>query len=133
MTRLIIALGLAVGCATAASATSAPTDKVTPNKHLTNGETVKVKGKGFSPAEQVYIVECNGTVQTSGETACDLNGAVGVTTTSTGTVPTTAFVVQTGIIGNGSCGTSKADKDCYIAVAPSNLSQVAFARIVFVP
>jgi hypothetical protein len=132
MSPITIVLSLGIVVATAGSAMAAtPKGKVTPNKQLTNGEAVTVSGKGFSPGEVVYIVECNDTVGTSGEAACDISDFVQATANSKGKVPPTQFDVFTGTVGNGTCGTSKADKDCYIAISSEDLSETALVKIVF--
>jgi hypothetical protein len=132
MTPITIVLSVGIVVATAGSAMAAtPKGKVTPNKNLANGETVTATGKGFSPGETVYVVECNDTVKTTGEDACDISDFVQATANSKGKVPPTKFNVFTGTVGNGTCGTSKADKDCYIAISSEDLSETALVKIVF--
>jgi len=127
---ILLSAGLIV--ATTGSAVAAtPKGKVVPNKNLTNGETVTASGTGYTPGETVYVVECNNTVGTSGEAACDLSDFVQVTANSKGKVPPTKFSVFTGTVGNGTCGTSKSDKDCYIAISSEDLSETALVKIVF--
>ena len=134
MNRLTIASAIA---ATAAMATpgmaAGPTGHATPSLQLTNGQAVKVTGKGFTPNEQVFIVECNKSVANGGGvSACDtVDGLKSVTTTRKGLVPATTFTVFTGAVGNGTCGTAKTDRTCYIAISTSDESQYALAKIVF--
>jgi hypothetical protein len=130
--RIITAIGfLAVLVAAGSAGASAPTGKVVPNMHLGNGQTVKVSGAGFSPNETIFIVECNKTVRKAGESACNL-GNVGIANSNAkGRVPATKFTVQTGVIGNGKCGTSKANEKCFIAIVNASQSEIALAGILF--
>jgi hypothetical protein len=131
-TPMTIVLSFGIVLAAAGSAMAAtPKGKVMPNKNLTNGETVTATGTGYTPGETVYVVECNKTVKKSGEDACDLADFVQVTANSKGKVPPTKFSVFTGTVGNGTCGTGKSDKDCYIAISSEDLSETAVVKIVF--
>jgi hypothetical protein len=132
MTRIIRALGVSIVAATAGTALAAgPTGKVKPNMHLANGQTVKVTGRGFSPNEAIYIVECNKTAKKSGEAACNLYNLVATASNAKGRVPVTKFTVETGVTGNGNCGTSKATEKCYIALSNASMSEVALVAIAF--
>ena len=109
-----------------------PRGKVTPNTQLTNGQVVIVTGKHFSAGDNVYIVECNSSVMTTGIDACntqtDIGGAM---ITRKGLVPATTYTVLTGTIGNGSCGTSRADRKCYIAISNTSINQIATVEVFF--
>ena len=99
--------------------------------HLANGQSVTVSARGFAPNQPVFIAECNMNLAADGEAACDLSTYLTVTTTVKGRVPPTPFTVLTGAIGNGTCGTSKADRNCYIAVTNEALTSFANVQIVF--
>ena len=133
MKRTITALSLAivVGAAGPALATG-PKGKVTPNTLLANDQVLIVTGKHFSAGENVYIVECNSSVMTTGIDACNTQSDIGgATTTRKGLVPATTYTVLTGVIGNGSCGTSRADRKCYIAISNSSINQNALVEVFF--
>jgi len=132
MTRNITTLSLAIAVAASGPAmATAPRARATPNKQLTAGQVLKVTGKGFSPDQVMFVVQCNRDVAAYGEDACNINNYVEVTTTRKGLVPATMFTVQTGTIGNGTCGTSKVDRKCYIAISTEDLSQHANAEVFF--
>jgi hypothetical protein len=133
MTRNITGLSLAIAVAASGPAMAThPRAKATPNKQLAAGQVLKVTGKGFSPDQVMFVVQCNRDVAEFGEDACNTDNYVEVTTTRKGLVPTTMFTVQTGVIGNGTCGTSNADRKCYIAISTEDLSQYANAEVFFV-
>jgi hypothetical protein len=131
MTRIILALGFAT--LMASTAVAAPVLNASPRLGLVNGQTVTVKGHAYTPGETVFLLQCNATVTTTGEAACDTSNIVTATTTARGRVPATPFTVKTGTIGNGTCGTGRADKKCYIASANASGGDAALAAIVFVP
>jgi hypothetical protein len=109
-----------------------PKAKVTPRTQLTNGQVVKVTGKGFAAGETLVIAECNSDVMILAESACSVNNERKVTTTRKGLVPATLLTLHTGAIGEGgSCGTRKADRKCYIGIASSDLSQFALVEVFF--
>jgi len=82
---------------------------VTPATGLSNGEAVKVTGSGFTPNDQLYLIEC--LASSTNQAGCDLASATPVTVSSKGTLPLTSFTVITGTIGNGKCGTTSANAD----------------------
>ena len=136
MTRLMTALGLATLVAsTAPGAAGAQTTQkitVTPSKGLTNGQTVSVTGKYYTPNETVFILECTPAVATGGgEAACDTSNIVTATTTAKGKIPATPFTVVTGPVGNGLCGPSKEYKKCDIIAANAAGTDAALKGIVF--
>jgi hypothetical protein len=132
MTRNITTLSLAIAVAASGPAmATAPRARATPNKQLTAGQVLKVTGKGFSPDQVMFVVQCNRDVAAYGEDACNINNYVEVTTTRKGLVPAIMFTVQTGTVGNGTCGTSKVDRKCYIAISTADLSQHANAEVFF--
>jgi len=90
-----------------ASTTTTRVLVVTPSTGLSNGETVKVTGSGFTPKDQLYLIECLAT--STNQTGCDVASATPVTVSSKGTLPVTSFTVITGTIGNGKCGTTSAN------------------------
>ena len=82
---------------------------VTPATGLSNGEAVKVTGSGFTPNDQLYLIEC--LASSTNQAGCDVASATPVTVSSKGTLPLTSFTVITGTIGNGKCGTTSANAD----------------------
>jgi len=74
-----------------------------PDKHVTNGEILKVSGKHWPAAASVKIQECNPNVLTGDPNACDQNHVVFVAAGKSGAVPRTNFTFATGSIGDGSC------------------------------
>jgi Neocarzinostatin family len=132
MARTIITLGLAIAIAASAPAmASGPRAKPMPNKQLTAGQVLTVTGRGFPPYLTMYIVQCNRDVATFGEDACNINNYVQITTTRKGLVPATLFTVQTGAIGNGSCGTGTRDRKCYIVISTEDLTQHGRGEVLF--
>ena len=111
-----------------ASASSTPTITITPNTGLTSNQAVTIAGSGFSPGASLAAVECIGTATTTA--GCDLNAINPISVTATGTF-TVTFYVQTGTIGNGTCGTSAADANCLIAVGTLAGTLVASGPITF--
>jgi hypothetical protein len=128
---------LAVGILTVSMPAGAATKvKVSPNKNLTNGKTVKVSGTGFTPGDSVFIVQCViGDTSTTGS-GCNIGNVVAVTVSSKGTFKNVPFTVVTGAIGTdgGTCGTSKTDeKKCDISVGTPQATDTGTAPIAFKP
>ncbi|HEY5438599.1 MAG TPA: neocarzinostatin apoprotein domain-containing protein, partial [Acidimicrobiales bacterium] len=63
-------------------------------------------------------------------TGCDTSTATPVTESATGTF-TTPFIVVTGTVGSGTCGTTSADLTCIIEVADQAQTNTAAAPITF--
>jgi hypothetical protein len=119
--------GLAsLGAATASAA--GPSITVTPNTALTAGQTVSVVGTGYTPGLTLYAVECLATATSI--TGCDTATATLVTESATGTF-TQPFVLVTGTVGTGTCGTMSSDLTCIIEVADQAQTNVAAAPITF--
>jgi hypothetical protein len=134
MTQPIASQSLAMMLVTGgAIAATGPSVHVTPRTHLSSGQVVTVTGKGFAPGEQVFIGECNSMVITQGEEACSVDNDRNVVTTRKGLVPATTITLETGVIGvgGGTCGTSRADRKCYIGIANAGVSQSALTKIFF--
>ncbi len=113
-----------------AGATASPHLVVTPTKGLKSGSTVKVSGRGFSPKDTLYIVQC--VWKAKGSAGCSIASATPVTVSATGTFPTTKFKVVTGTIGNGKCGTTKSNlNNCEVSVGNAAGGDSATVRIVF--
>lgn len=103
---------------------------VKPSTNLTKGQAVMVSGTGFTPNDQVYLVECLGNA--SGQNGCDISTATPVTITASGTLPSTSFVVVTGPVGSGTCGTSAANlNSCAISAGNAGGGDSASAPISF--
>jgi hypothetical protein len=116
---------------TTASAAAKPKIVVTPSINLRNGEKVSVAGDGFKPGDTVFVVEC--LVKAKGEAGCLVNGIPkAVTITATGLMPRQTFKVTEGKIGNGVCGTTKANlKNCAVSVGNATGGDSAVAPIAF--
>ena len=131
LSTLAVAAGsLALVAAPAGAAGTTLTAK--PNANLTNGQSVTVKGTGFTPKDHVYLIECLRTA--TGEAGCDLSTATAVTVKADGNIPPTAFKVVTGKIGNGTCGTTKANHaDCAINAGNISGGDTGTVNIAFTP
>ena len=126
---LVVAAGsLGLMGAVGASAAATPTMTVTPSTGLTNNQEVAVTGSGYTPNATYAAVECIGTATTTA--GCNTNAIAPVTVSATGTISFN-FYVQTGPIGNGTCGTSAADSNCLIAIGTLTGTQIATAPISF--
>ncbi len=125
--------GLSTGIIDATNAGAAATPKivVTPSTNLRNKEKVSVAGSGFKPGDTVFLVEC--LVKAKGESNCLVNGIpASETITATGLLPRHTFTVIEGKIGNGSCGTTKANlKNCAVSVGNAAGGDSAVAPIAF--
>lgn len=112
----ITGLSSGVISVTSASAAAKPKIVVTPDTNLKNGQTVSVAGTGFKPGDTVFIVEC--VAKAKGEAGCAVNGIpASVTITATGKMPRAKLKLSEGKIGNGKCGTTKANlKGCAVSV-----------------
>lgn len=114
----------------APTTTTPPKLVVSPATNLTKGEAVKVSGTGFTPNDQVYVVECMDNA--SGQSGCDIATATPVTITASGTLPSTNFNVVTGTIGSGTCGTSSSNlKSCALSAGNAVGGDSASAPISF--
>jgi hypothetical protein len=114
------------------AATPASTRKlvVTPSTNLVKGQRVTVTGSGFTPHDQVYLVECQ--VKATGQNGCDVATATPVTISATGVLPATAFSVVTGTVGSGTCGTKTTNlKACAISAGNATGGDSAVAPIAF--
>ena len=105
---------------------------VTPSTGLTNGESVKVTGSGFTPNDSVFLIECLAT--STSQAGCNVASATPVTVSAKGTIAATSFTVETGTIGNGKCGTSAANEGaCAINVGNITGGDSAQGLIKFKP
>lgn len=121
-------LGL-VSVASASTTTTTATMTVTPNTGLTANQKVVITGTGFTPNASLLAVECIGTATTTA--GCDLTALTPISVNANGAISATDFYVQTGPIGNGTCGTSASDTKCAIAIGTSTGTLVADAPITF--
>lgn len=118
------------GAVSVAGAASSPKLVVTPSTNLKNNQVVKVSGSGFKAKDTVYLVECLNTAK--GQSQCNTLGAVPVTITSKGVLPTTKFSVLAGKIGNGACGTKATNlKSCDISAGNQSGGDSTSMRIAF--
>jgi hypothetical protein len=120
---------------TYASAAAVPKLVVTPSTNLRNGEAVKVSGRGFKPGDTVFVVEC--LAKAKGEAGCKVLGIPkALTISATGLLPKSTLKVTEGKIGNGKCGTTKANlKGCAVSVGnitggDSAVEVVAFKSVL---
>jgi hypothetical protein len=109
--------------------------KVSPKSKLTNGSSVEVSGKGFTPDDSIFIVECVvGETSTTGS-GCNIAGDDGpISVSSKGVFGPTPFKVITGAVGTqgGTCGTTKANaKDCAVSVGTATGGDAAQVTIAF--
>ncbi|HEV7959055.1 MAG TPA: neocarzinostatin apoprotein domain-containing protein, partial [Acidimicrobiales bacterium] len=119
-----------IGASTLASA-AGPKVVVAPSVKLKNGEVVHVSGSGFKPGDTVFIVECLRSAK--GESGCKVPTTIptAVTITATGLLPRSSFKVSTGKIGNGTCGTTKANlSKCAVSVGNATGGDSAVGNIV---
>lgn len=114
----ILVAGLVVSAALPAYAAT-PTAKASPSKNLTNGETVKVSGKGWPASDSLVIVECDAAAGQSGaaEADCNVSGVVAVSANKKGVVAPTPFTFATGAIGSGTCN---AGQTCYLVLTEAS-------------
>jgi hypothetical protein len=109
---------------------ASPTLVVTPNVNLTKGETVTFSGTGFTPNDEVYLVEC--LANAGGSSGCDTATAAPVTISAEGVLPSTKFSVLTGKIGSGTCGTTASNlKSCAVSAGNASGGDSAVAPITF--
>jgi hypothetical protein len=125
------ALAGGLGGASLASA-AGPKVVVTPSTNLHNGEVVHVSGSGFKPGDTVFLVECLRAAK--GEAGCKVASGIppSETITSTGLLRETTFKVSTGKIGNGTCGTTKANlAKCAVSVGSATGGDSGVGNITF--
>jgi hypothetical protein len=130
-TSVVVATLVAGASVGVANATTRPTLKVAPATKLKTGEAVKVSGRGFTPHDQVYIVEC--LVTATSESGCDIATTVGpITINAKGVLAKTTFHVVTGTVGTGTCGTTTANlRGCAISVGNATGGDAMIAPITF--
>jgi len=128
---LVVSGLMTFGVATAGAA--GPTLVLTPNTQLFNGDKVVITGSGFPAGASVAAVECNGASLglSSPIEGCSVTSPVLMTVNGDGTLPATNFFVQTGAIGNGTCGTSASDAQCFIAVGTPTGTLLGYNTIGF--
>ncbi len=103
---------------------------ITPSTNLVKGQQVTVTGSGFTPHDQVYLVECQ--VKATGQNGCDVATATPVTISAKGVLPATKFSVVTGTVGSGTCGTKTTNlKACAISAGNATGGDSAVAPITF--
>lgn len=109
---------------------SGPRLAVSPASGLANGQTVSVSGSGFTPGDQVFLVEC--LVGATGQGGCDVSTATPVTVSASGQLPATSFSVVTGAVGTGACGTTPSNRAaCAISAGNAQGGDSAVAPISF--
>ena len=126
----ILISALVSGVILGTTANAAPVIKITPAKGLKNGQKVTVTGKGFTPKDNVFVLECTNSAK--GEADCDITGAVPAKIDAKGNLPKVVFTVSTGNIGTMTCGTSKKDAAaCDISVGNITGGDSTTGAIVF--
>ncbi len=104
--------------------------KVAPSTNLRNGQSVKISGSGFKAGDQLYAVEC--VVGAKGQSGCNMATLKAVKANASGAFGPVAFKVRTGKVGNGVCGTTKANKKhCTISIANASKGDSAVVKIAF--
>lgn len=123
--------GLGLLTITSAGASGGPHIVVTPRINLHNKEVVHLHGSGFKPGDTVFVVQC--LRKASNGNGCNISTLpTPITISSTGTLPNTRFVVHTGKIGSGTCGTTKANLAlCDISVGTATSTDTTSAPITF--
>ncbi len=124
--------------------TAPPTVQVSPSTGLSQGSAPGVTGAGFLPNETVLVEECNANLLANDPYACvvaqgSFAGAAQLETANgVGAVGNLAFIVKTGQVGDGTCGTGPSDATCYIKMVAVNSNtdmeisnQVASTPITF--
>lgn len=96
------------------SVTRHPTAAVRPSTGLVNGQTVTVTGQGFSPGEQLVVVQCLDRGTRTGSGDCNLSGLQSVQTDAAGKV-TTRLTVSKGPFGTPPVLCSSTQK-CLVSV-----------------
>jgi Neocarzinostatin family len=86
---------------------AAGTLHVTPDSGLRGGEVVSVSGTGFTPRDQLFLVEC--LASAGSQSGCATATATLVKASSTGSFTAKRFRTHVGQIGNGKCGTTTAN------------------------
>jgi len=114
---------------------ASPKLTVKPTKNLPNDSVVSVSGKGFTPGDNVYVIECViGETSTSGS-GCNIAGLVGPEAISKkGVLSKVSFTVLTGKIGTlgGTCGTTASNAgDCDVSVGNPSGGDAASVPITF--
>ncbi len=131
---VVAGAALAVSIGSAAGASSI-TIKVSPSSGLSNGQTIKVAGKGLpvttnGKTNAFFISECtsavSGQLSTADESHCSVTGAKAIKVSKKGVFATT-FKVATGTIGDGTCSASS---PCVIGVGDAG-GQGSVATITF--
>jgi len=131
LTALVLSATLISGAVLTNPVSAAgPVIKVTPAKGLTNGQKVTVSGSGFTPNDNVYVIQCLTTAK--GQADCATTGLVPVVIDAKGKLAKTTFTVATGAVGAKTCGTSKADaSSCDVSVGNATGGDSTTAAITF--
>ncbi len=135
MRRLVVlasaSLALAAALVAPVSAgASGPHLQVTPSTKLHNSSVVKVSGSGFKPHDTVFVVQCQRSAK--GQAGCAITNIRAATISASGVLKPMNFVVHTGKIGNGFCGTKKANlAKCDVSVGTATGADSATAPITF--
>jgi len=127
----ILLLGSLIAGPGSASAAPSPKLTVTPSTGLNNGETVIIRGTGFKAKDVVFLVECLRKAQ--GSAQCRVVGIPpSATITAAGVLVPTKFVVTTGKVGSGVCGTKPTNlSSCDLSAGNANGGDSATAPITF--
>ena len=125
--------GSALPTSTSAEVHVNPTVSVTPSRGLADQATVHVQGAGFSPGEQLQVIQCADRGGATGPGDCNLSSMLSVSSDSGGRVSATLTVLR------GPFGTNRvtctAQQRCLVSVTQASLrpSEEADAPITFAP
>ena len=110
-----------------------PTVSVTPSRGLADHATVHVQGAGFSPGEQLQVIQCADRGSATGPGDCNLSSMLSVSSDSSGRVSATLTVLRGPFGTNGV--TCTAQQRCLVSVTQASLrpSEEADAPITFAP
>jgi hypothetical protein len=118
---------------TTSAAAGKPAVKVTPATGLQDKQIVLVSASGFSPNEELQVIECADKGTKTGAGDCNLSGMLAVTSDATGNVRTQLRVLRGPFGGNKIvCGSTQ---HCLVSVTQASLAptEEADGAIEFAP
>lgn len=126
-TAATLALGGGLALAAAGSAQAAAGLTLSPGGPYTSGQSVTVKGSGFLPNHQLFVVHCDPAVPSGG--ACDMGAFKQATTDANGAF--TATVVVNAKFGSTDCNTVQCAVMTSSVTNPRDRSQEGRANTSF--
>ena len=97
-----------------------PTITVTPNSGLAAQQAVDVRGSGFTPGEQLQVIQCADKGQATGPADCNLTGSLSVASDAAGAVHVSLPVTR-GPFGANQIVCSATQK-CLVSVTQASLT-----------